>query len=385
MSTARLASPALRGRASTPPNFLTALTNVILGPVAVIGIAAMMWIVLRGPVPAFDFRFAYWSAGHRVLTGHSPYIWNAAQFRAGKAFVYPALSAVAFAPTALIPRAIGSVLFTLLSAALAPATLWVLRVRDWRLYGVTLLWLPVCAGWLTANESLFLVFGLACLWRWRDHPRAAGLLVAALISLKPMMWPVALWLLSSRRWRASAYALGAAALLNVGAWALVGFSQIGAYLHATARDTDVAWRTGFGVPALLAHLGVGRTAGMAAMLLLSLALALAVVHAGLIARDQTRALTLSVALAIVASPLVWGHYLVLLLVPLALLRPRLEWIWALPILLWVAPPDARVHLWQAVIFWLVAVVIAAQLGSQRASPHEHRSLGRSDLLMEPAV
>jgi hypothetical protein len=379
MRTARLASPALRDRASTTPKpVLTALTNVVLGPVAVIGIATMMWIVLHGPVPAFDFRFAYWSAGHRVLTGHSPYIWSAVQFRAGKAFVYPALSAVAFAPEALIPRAVGVVLFTVLSAALAPATLWVLRVRDWRLYGVTLLWLPVCAGWLTANESLFLVFGLACLWRWRDHPPAAGLLVAVLVSLKPLMWPVALWLLSGRRWRASAYALAVAALLNLGAWALVGFHQIGAYLHAAARDTDVAWRTGFGVPALLAHLGASRTIGMAAMLVLSLALTLAVLHAGLIRHDQTVALTLSVALAIVASPLVWGHYLVLLLVPLALLRPRLEWLWALPIALWVAPPDVRVHLWQATIFWLVTAAILTRLIRQAARPPEPLALRRWD-------
>jgi hypothetical protein len=382
MSTARLASPALRGRASTPsPPVLTALCNVLLGPVAIVGIAAMMWIVLHGPVPAFDFRFAYWAAGHRVLTGHSPYIWSAAEFRAGKAFVYPALSAVAFAPTALIPRGLGAVLFTLLSAALAPATLWVLRVRDWRLYGITLLWLPVCAGWLTANESLFLVFGLACLWRWRDHPLAAGLLVAVLISLKPMMWPLALWLLCSRRWRASAYALGAALLLNLAAWALVGFSQIGAYLHATARDTDVAWRTGFGIPALLAHLGAGRTVGMAAMLILSLALVLAVIHAGFIRHDQTQALALTVALAIVASPLVWGHYLVLLLVPLALLRPRLDWLWALPIVLWVAPPDVRVHIWQATIFWIVTAVILTRLTLQAARRHDRLSLRRWDRLM----
>jgi hypothetical protein len=115
------------------------------------------------------------------------------------------------------------------------------------------------------------------------------------------------------------------------------------------------------VPALLAHLGAGRTIGITAMLVLSVALVLAVIQSGFIRHDQTQALALSVALAIVASPLVWGHYLVLLLVPLALLRPRLDWLWALPILLWVAPPDVRVHLWQATIFWIVTGLILTRL------------------------
>ena len=37
------------------------------------------------------------------------------------------------------------------------------------------------------------------------------------------------------------------------------------------------------------------------------------------------------------SPIVWLHYLVVLLVPVAILRPRFSAIWLLPVLLWVSP------------------------------------------------
>jgi hypothetical protein len=49
------------------------------------------------------------------------------------------------------------------------------------------------------------------------------------------------------------------------------------------------------------------------------------------ARDRDVAvLTLALAAAFAASPIVWVHYFLLLLVPLALTRPRLSLLWLLP-------------------------------------------------------
>ena len=363
----------------------TALSNILFGPVSALFLIWMMWRVLRGSAPAFDFRHAYWTAGHRVLIGHSPYAWTASQFRHYLAFVYPALSAVAFTPMALFSRAFGSYLFTFASVGLVPLTLWLMRVRDWRVYGVALLWLPVCDGWMTANESLFLACGLACLWRWRDRPWASGLAVAVMISLKPLMWPLALWLIATRRWRASAHALAYGVVLNVAAWSVVGFGQIGPYLHAAAVDTADSWRTGFGVPALLGHFGAGRTTGIVAMLALSAVLVGAVLYSGIIQRDQVRALILAIALMLVSSPLVWSHYIVLLLVPLALLRPRLGWVWLLPILMWVCPPASPVYAWQAIVYWVVgAVMFVALLRQTRTDPAPHVHFTSPMLRLEPA-
>lgn len=343
--------PLAPGGSPRSGSLAVALRDVVVGPVGVLFLTFMVVRVLRGQAPAFDFRFAYTAAGHRVLDGETPYLWTAAQFHAELGFVYPALSALLFAPLSLLPKGFGAVLVTMVCVGLVPATLWVLRVRDWRAYGVALMWMPFYSGWMTANESLFLMFGVACAWRCREHPLVCGLLVAAMISLKPLVWPLALWLLVTRRWRASAWMLVSGLVLNLAAWSVIGFDQFGAFIRAAATDTDDAWRTGFGVPALLGHFGFGRSAGIALMLIATAVLALAVIHSGLIERNQNRALVLALALALVSSPLLWAHYVVLLLVPLAVMRPRVDWAWALPLLMWVIQPAATVHTWQALVCW----------------------------------
>jgi hypothetical protein len=186
------------------------------------------------------------------------------------------------------------------------------------------------------------------------------------MALKPLLWPLALWLLATRRWRASVQTLAWGLLLNAVAWSVVGFGDIGSYLHAVSADTDAQWRTGFGVPALLGHFGAGRTGGMAVMMIASAVLVVAILHSGLARRHEVQALTLTVALALVSSPLMWDHYLALLIVPLAILRPRLDWLWFLPVLMWICPPDVRAHLWQVAAFWLAGGVMLTALSLQAA-------------------
>lgn len=338
-----------------------AACNISAGPLALLLLAVLLWAALHRSGLAYDFRYAYWHAGHDVLTGHSPYSWTTAQFRDGFAFVYPALSALVFAPWSWLPVGVGSVLLTFVCVGLLPLTLWTLGVRDWRVYGITTIWAPAVGGWVTANESLFLMFGLACLWRWRSRPLVAGLLTAVMVSLKPMMWPLALWLLATRRWRASAYGLVAGLLINLAAWWVVGFGQIGAFLHASRISTDLQWQRGYGIPAVLGHFGAGRTLGLAAMLVAAALLVAAVAHTGFVRRNEVAALTLAVALACVASPLVWGHYLVLVLVPLALVRPRLDWVWACPLLLWICAEPASVPTWQEIGAWVLCAAMVTAL------------------------
>ena len=50
-----------------------------------------------------------------------------------------------------------------------------------------------------------------------------------------------------------------------------------------------------------------------------------------------RSFTCAVAATLALSPIVWLHYLVVLLVPMAIVRPRFSLLWLLPVLLWVSP------------------------------------------------
>ena len=56
--------------------------------------------------------------------------WRRRRFRQGLAFVYPALSAVVFAPFALLGQADADHLYMLMCFLLVPATLWAAGVRD---------------------------------------------------------------------------------------------------------------------------------------------------------------------------------------------------------------------------------------------------------------
>ena len=51
------------------------------------------------------------------------------------------------------------------------------------------------------------------------------------------------------------------------------------------------------------------------------------------AEGDRRALTLALAAGVVATPILWLHYLVLLVVPIALARPRLSALWFAPLAL----------------------------------------------------
>ena len=85
-------------------------------------------------------------------------------------------------------------------------------------------------------------------------------------------------------------------------------------------------------------------------------------------RDR-RALTASIAAALALSPIVWIHYLVLLLAPLSLARPRLSPLW----LVLLVPLVPRLWGWEpagwpegdlaslAVILGVAALVLAALL------------------------
>jgi alpha-1,2-mannosyltransferase len=302
---------------------------------------------------AVDFRSAYYPAALRLLHGSNPYAVTHAEISAGTAFVYPALSAVAFAPFALLHRGAGEVIFMLVCIACVPATLRVLNVRDWRIYGVTLLWLPVYSGWQTANVTLPLMLLVALTWRYRDRPLTAGLLTAVAISLKPFIWPLALWLLATRRFKATAATVAWAVLINLVAWGIVGFKEIHTYLHLSGQVTDALYRGGYSMLAVAHHLGLGRGAGNVLLLLVSAAVGAALIYKGFIKRDERAALTLTIALMLVASPLVWSHYFALLLVPLAINRPRLSPLWFAPLLMWPCPPSTAVVGWQTALAWVV--------------------------------
>ena len=125
-----------------------------------------------------------------------------------------------------------------------PATLRVLNVRDWRVYGITSAVVPrvhgVAVGQPDAPAHVAGGSGLAL----SRPPWIAGLVTVAAISLKPFIWPLGFWLLATRRWRAAGYAFLWGLALNLVAWAVVGSNEIHTYLRRASKVTDALWRGG---------------------------------------------------------------------------------------------------------------------------------------------
>jgi Glycosyltransferase family 87 len=350
----------------------TAFVRVLFGVVPVAVTVALVVFEIHTNALALDMRVAYWPAASRLLHGASPYAVTRHDIAIGWAFVYPALSAVVFAPFAWASNALAQVLWALALLACVPAVLYALDVRDFRVYGVTLLWLPVFVGWQGGNLTLPLTLAVALTWRWRARPMPAGLLTAAAISLKPFVWPLGLWLLATRRWRAAAWALVWGVVINLISWAIVGFNEIGVYLHLSSEVTHALWMSGYSMMAVAHHLGLRRTAAEELLIVVSAVVAACVLYVGLLKRRERDALVLAVLLMLLASPLLWSHYFALLLVPLALSRSRLSPVWVVGLLMWPMPPRKPVHGWEEVLAWsLTAICIAVAL-SRRPGGMEGR-------------
>lgn len=319
---------------------------------------------------ALDFHNDFWVAGYRVLHGLSPYAWTRHQIAGLVSFPYPAPAALAFVPFSLLPRGLADLIFVALSLAACLSALRILNVRDWRLYALVLLWWPVINGWQTANVTLLLVCGIAAVWRYRDAPIAAAVLTGVMLSLKPVVWPLVLWLVITRRVRAATYGLAIAVALNIISWAVLGFGQFSAWWHLLGNQMDVLYRQGYGLVALAARLGAGRTAGTVLQLMAVAALTIGCVRLARSGRER-EAFALAIGLMLASSPLVDNHYFALLIVPLAIVRPYLSRAWLPPLVLWLCPATGLAG-WQLALAWVTVAAITLWLISERQPPVETR-------------
>ncbi len=323
----------------------------------------VVYIMLKFHAVAPDFEREFWAASHRVILGLSPYDKGWMNIGGGVAYPYPALTALLFIPFALLGQGLAAALFTGLNIAAVFMILRLLEVSDRRVYGIALIWPMVIEAWQAGNLTLVLALGSALMWRKRDNPVIAGALVAVMISLKPFVWPLGLWLLATRRFAAAGYALLAGVVVNAFAWGVLGFNQLHAYNSVVNAVTTVMWRRGYEPAAIALHMGAGRSLAFAIGAVVAIVVAIAVLYVGLHG-DSRSALVLAIALALLATPVLWTHYFALLLVPLALARPRLGWLWFLPLVTWVCPVNPAP--WQGfVALGVCAIIIVACLRKPR--------------------
>ena len=84
-------------------------------------------------------------------------------------------------------------------------------------------------------------------------------------------------------------------------------------------------------------------------------------------RDDDVTFPAAVVAGLIATPILWNHYLVLLLVPIALARPRLAPLWLLPLVLWATPhPESLGIAWRIVLVLAVICVVGVQTVRRRS-------------------
>jgi hypothetical protein len=224
-------------------------------------------------------------------------------------------------------------------------------VRDLRIYLVALCSMPFIESLGFGQTEGVLALGLALAWRNRDS-WVGGLVVGALIAAKLLAWPLVLWFLLTRRIRGAAVAVtSGVAFLGV-SWAAIGFHGITSYPQLLSADTRAFEHRTFSVMAGVMHLGGSELLGLAVTLPLALGLLVLMCAA----RSDRSRFAAAVALGILSSPLLWMHYVALLLVPLAVCRPRLDRVWLMTVALWILPVNELSGAWQ------VGLVLLGSLG-----------------------
>jgi hypothetical protein len=306
---------------------------------------------------AWDVRFAYLPAAEHILDGDSPYpALDDPILEDQKGYVYPPQLVVALLPLTVLPVPVVALFVAIGMLGLVGLTLWVLGVRDVRCYAAAVLWVPTISGLLLGNLSIPLAFAVALVWRYRNAVWPAAAAFGIAVSAKLLLWPMFVWMLATRRLRTAAASLVIGGVLTLGAWAAIGFDGLLKYPDLLRRLSEIQSSRSYSIVGMAATLGVGEGVGRAIALAVGAALlAGCVVYAR--RGDESRSFTCAVTATLALSPIVWLHYLVVLLVPLAIVRPRFSLIWLLPVLLWVSPRPGYAEGFQTFVPAIAAVIL----------------------------
>ena len=206
-------------------------------------------------------------------------------------------------------------------------------------------WSPLGEELITGQLMTVLLLLLIGVWlALRDGDEVlGGFLLGLTIALKLVAWPIVIFLAFQRRWRAIFVTVVSVGVTNLAAALLMGFDRVFHFylevggpvstLYHAYEDNFSVWTVGWRVfegtgspvaagisaPPLVQSLTLAR--------IVSVALPLTLVVIGLVLAVRARSFDTSfgilVCISILVSPVAWRHYLVLSLIPLAIIGKRL--------------------------------------------------------------
>jgi alpha-1,2-mannosyltransferase len=338
--------------------------------------ALTLTLAVKGGIYGFDFHGGAWAAGRDVLAGRSPYPAPDAGklLAAGNAYIPPPLLAVLCVPLSLLPFAPAVVALGAVCTAAFVLALRVVGVRDLRVYGLALTSFPFVASIGMGQPDGLLALGVALAWRYRSSWRGAAA-VGTVIALKLLAWPLLLWLVATRRPKQAAVAAAVAIAELGGSWALIGFKGLAQYRHLLAADATAFEIRSHSVVAAALRLGASPHAARLLAVAVALAVAAIVVHVA--GEWDIGAFTAALAFGLLASPILWTHYLVVLLVPLAVAHRRANAVWLLTIPFWLSPLEPPPHVWKIVFVLLLTATLSVLAAKPELRRVRARRRGRA--------
>lgn len=350
------------------PSDLRSLGRAALHVLAIVVPITMVGAILisAGSTLGYDYLM-YDGAARRLLDGGPLYDLSFTAPGPNGLFDYPVTFILAVLPfAAMLSPSAATVAWTAMlivafvaGVALIPAR----REVRWAIILLAGLSWPFLYAVKLGQVGPLLFLAYAAAWRWADRPFAVGL--AAALGTAGKLQPVLLlgWALATRRFRALAYAIAfllagsvvAAMVAGPAAW--VDWITLISRVSGNAMTVPSVLSVGaiayrFGAPLPLATI----------LQWVSITLVAAVTLYAWLRRPSDVAIVVTAVASVAVSPIIWSHYAVILLLPVALLLERRRW-WAaaLPVVTWL-PIDAV----YPVVF---AVSLLAPLaGSQFASP-----------------
>jgi alpha-1,2-mannosyltransferase len=312
-----------------------------LGPVLVLALFAsttLAVLAVAGATLGYDAA-AYLQAADRLVAGRPLYDANVNEAVGFGVYLYPPPFAIVAVPFTWLPAPLGlwAWVGAMIAAFLGGTALVPVGVSvRWWIVLLAALSLPFLYGVKLGQVGPLLYLAFAVGWRWVDRAGPTGLAVAAgaLAKLQPAL--LFGWMVATRRWRALAVGLGAVAVVAIVATAVCGTGTWPDYLALVGRVNKplttpqnltagaIAYRAGAGtdLATLVQWAGLAGTLGVTVFAWLR--------------RDAVTGFVVGVVASQLLGPVIWSHYAMLLLLPVALLLERRQW-WAvaIPLVTWL--------------------------------------------------
>jgi Glycosyltransferase family 87 len=316
-----------------------------------------------------DFHNELYPEAEKLLDWENPFPGPDAELWRGHNLIWPPVAALLVAPFTVLSPDAADWAVALVGLACFMASLRIVGVRDWRVYGAFVMWPSVIGEIRVSHLTPFLCVLAALAWRYRDAKVAPGVAVGLAAAIKFLLWPLGVWLAARGRWTAAATAAiiaGSSVLL------VLPFTGLDEYLRTLLELGRIFDQESYSPFGFLMQIGAPQPFARGAMFVLG-----ALLLAGCWRRGS---FGLAVAAALVLSPIVWLDYYAVAAVPLAAVRPRLSLVWLAPLATWglLSAGLGTGNGWGSarvlVVFTIVfAVIVRAERQAEAGGEGHHRA------------